>query len=191
MKNKKVITIIGIVVVIAIVAVCLIVERNAERNLREAEKDLQETQEKYGWVEKETVDILVGKFNAQVVDNSSLNPASTDYLTVSDGTYSYGLITGIWLFIDPVEYKEDSSTEIVDYMTLYVKKSSEYADDSLEYAKHLIKANNSEITDTEIDELIKKAKATPDKYANNGKGLSVGYVEDEETYQYSVRRIYK
>lgn len=193
MDKKKILTICGVVLVIAVVAICIVISQSAKQDLEDAQNDLQETYEKYGWVEKETVDVLVGKFNAQVVDNSSLNPASSDYSTISDGTYSYGLITGIWLFVEPEEFKNDSSTEMVDYMTIYVKKSSEYANDSLEYAKYLIKANNSEITDTEIDTLIKEAKekAASGTTANNGKGISVGYVEDDESYQYQVKRLYK
>lgn len=53
-------------------------------DIEEAKKDLQESQEKNGFVEKETVDVLVAKFNTEVVDNSSLNPASPDYLTESN-----------------------------------------------------------------------------------------------------------
>lgn len=195
MDKKKILTICGIVLVIAVIAVCIVISQSAKQDLEDAQNDLQESYEKYGWVEEETVDILVGKFNAEVVDNSSLNPASSDYLTVADGTYSYGLITGIWLFVEPEEYKNDSSTEIVDYMTIYVKKSSEYSNDSLEYVKHLIKANNSEITDTEIDNLIKvakeKASTGSDETAYNGSGIVVGYIEDEESFQYQVKRMYK
>ena len=191
MDKKKILTICGVILAIVIVVGCVIAYQLSKQELEDSERDLQETYEKYGWVEKETVDVLVGKFNAQVVDNSSLNPASADYLTIEDGIYRYGLITGIGLFIEPLEYKEDSSIEIVDYMNILVYKSSEFADDSLEYVKYLIKANNNEITDAEVEELINKAKATPDEYANNGKGISVGYIEDEETYQYSIKRLYK
>lgn len=162
-------------------------------DLEEAEKDLQETQEKYGWVEKESVDTLVAKFNTEVVDNSSLNPASTDYLTENNNQYWYGLIEGIYLVVIPEEYTGDKKTEIVDNMILYVDKSSQYESDAIEYTKHLIKANNSEITDTEIDTLLSDAKnkSTSGKTANNGKGISIGYVVEEEAYQYQVIRLYK
>ena len=73
----------------------------SKSSLEEAKKDLQESQEKYGFVEKETVDVLVAKFNTEVVDNSSLNIASTDYLTESNNEYWYGLIDGIYLVVVP------------------------------------------------------------------------------------------
>ena len=90
-------------------------------DLEDAEKDLQEAQEKYGWVEKETVDTLVARFNTQVVDNSSLNPASDDYLTERDNQYWYGLIEGIYLEVVPEEYTGDKTSEIVNYMLLYAE----------------------------------------------------------------------
>ena len=162
-------------------------------DLEEAKKDLQETQEKYGWVEKETVDVLVAKFNTEVVDNSSLNPASTDYLTESNKQYWYGLIEGVYLVVVPEKYTGDKTTEIVDYMLLYVDKTSKYESDAISYTKHLIKANNSQITDLEIDTLLEdaKTKSNSGKTANNGKGISIGYAEKEEAYQYQVIRLYK
>ena len=195
MDKKKILTICGIVFVVVAVVVCLVISNSAKQNLEDAKNDLQESYEKYGWVEKETVDALVAKFNTQVMDNSSgsLNPASDDYLTTSEDSYWYGLITGIYLVAVPEEFSNDKTTEIVDSMTIYVEKSSEYADDSLEYVKHLIKANNSEITDTEIDTLIKEAKekSSSKESAYNGKGITVSYSEDDETYQYQVNRMYK
>ena len=72
-------------------------------SVEDAKKDLQESQERHGYVEKETVDVLVAKFNTEVVDNSSLNPASTDYLTEDNNQYWYGLIEGIYLVVVPEE----------------------------------------------------------------------------------------
>lgn len=195
MNNKKILTICGVIFVAVVIVVCLLVSNSSKQNLEDAKNDLQESYEKYGWVEKETVDVLVSKFNTQVMDNSSdsLNPASTDYLTTGEDSYWYGLITGIYLVVVPEEFKNDKTTEIVDNMTIYVEKSSEYANDSLKYVKHLIKANNSEITDIEIDTLIKEAneKSSLKESAYNGKGITVSYSEDDETYQYQVNRMYK
>lgn len=173
--------------------ICFSLVGCGKSNLEEAEKDLQETQEKYGWVEKESVDTLVAKFNTEVVDNSSLTPALTDYLTEDNNQYWYGLIEGVYLVVIPEEYIGDKKTEIVDNMILYVDKTSKYELDAIEYTKHLIKANNSEIIDTEIDSLLKEAKekSASKTTANNGKGISVGYVDEDEAYQYQVIRLYK
>ena len=162
-------------------------------NLEESKKGLQESQEKYGFVEKETVDVLVAKFNTEVVDNSSLNPASTDYLTESDNQYWYGLIDGIYLVVVPEKYNGDKTTEIVNYTLLYVEKNSKYESDAISYIKYLVKANNSEISDTEIEMLLNdvKPKTNSGKTANNGKGISIGYTEKEDAYQYQVLRLYK
>lgn len=164
-----------------------------KKNLEEAKKNLQESQENYGSVEKETVDVLVGKFNKEVVDNSSLNPASNDYLTERDNQYWYGLIEGIYLVVVPEKYTKDKTTEIVNYMLLQVDKNSEYESDAITYVKYLIKANNNQITDSEIDTLLKEAKSKTNsgKIANNGKGISIGYTENNDKYQYQVLRLYK
>ena len=157
MKNKKIIIICLIMIILAIV-ISLGVKLYFNKDLENQRQKLQETQEKYGWVEKETVDVLVAKFNTEIVDSSSLNPASTDYLTEDNNQYWYGLIDGIYLVVVPEKYTGDKSTEIVDYTLLYVDKTSKYESDAISYIKHLIKANNSNITDNEIDSLLQEAK---------------------------------
>lgn len=192
MKNKKIIIICLIMIILAIV-ISLGVKLYLNKDLENQRQKLQETQEKYGWVEKETVDVLVAKFNTEIVDSSSLNPASTDYLTEDNNQYWYGLIDGIYLVVAPEKYTGDKSTEIVDYTLLYVDKTSKYESDAISYIKHLIKANNSNITDNEIDSLLQEAKvkSTSGETANNGKGISIGYIEKNDSYQFQVLRSYK
>ena len=192
MKNKKIIIICLIMIILAIV-ISLGVKLYLNKDLENQRQKLQETQEKYGWVEKETVDVLVAKFNTEIVDSSSLNPASTDYLTEDNNQYWYGLIDGIYLVVVPEKYTGDKTTETVNYTLLYVDKTSKYESDAISYIKYLIKANNSEITDSEIDTLLEdaKTKINSGKTANNGKGISIGYTEKDEAYQYQVLRLYK
>ncbi len=192
MKNKKIIIICLIMIILAIV-ISLGVKLYLNKDLENQRQKLQETQEKYEWVEKETVDVLVAKFNTEIVDSSSLNPASTDYLTEDNNQYWYGLIDGIYLVVVPEKYTGDKSTEIVDYTLLYVDKTSKYESDAISYIKHLIKANNSNITDNEIDSLLQEAKvkSTSGETANNGKGISIGYIEKNDSYQFQVLRSYK
>lgn len=162
-----------------------------KNKVEEAQKDFQKSVEKHGTVEKETVEVLVAKFNTEVKDNSSLNPASTDYLSEDNNEYWYGLIDGIYLVVVPENYTGDK-TEVVNYTLLYVNRSSKYESDALSYIKHLIKANNNEITDAEIDTLISdaKEKVNSGEIANNGKGIKVGYTENDDVYQYQVLRLY-
>ena len=193
MNKKKIIRTCVVIFVIIFVAVCIAIVQFSKHDLEETKKGLNESQEKYGWVEKETVDVLVAKFNTEVVDNSSLNPASTDYLTESNNQYWYGLIEGVYLVVVPEKYTGDKTTETVNYTLLYVDKSSKYKSDAISYTKCLIKANNSQIMDSEIDTLLEdaKTKANSGKTANNGKGISIGYTEKDEAYQYQVLRLYK
>ncbi len=162
---------------------------------KEAEKDLQDAVEKYGFVDKETVEVLVAKFNTEVMDNSNgeMNPASDDYLVVDNNMYWYGLIEGIYLVVEPVEFSDDKSKEIVDSMTIFVENGAEYEKDAINYVKYLLKANYNQFSDKEMDSLIEDAKkvASKDEMANNGKGISVGFNENEGNYQYLVQRLYK
>ena len=162
-------------------------------SVEESKQDLQEVQQEYGVVEEETAEVLVAKFNTEVVDNSSLNPASNDYLTIYEDSYWYGLITGIYLIVYPEEFTGDLSNDIVDYMILYVEKSSENESSINEYLEYLIKANNSNITTEEVNDLIIEAKdsAESGKTVNNGKGIDIGYIDNNDNYQYQVIRLYE
>lgn len=146
-----------------------------------------------GYVDKETAEVLVAKFNTQVVDNSSLNPASEEYMTTHEDAYWYGLITGIYLIVYPVEYTGNLSSDIVYYMVLYVEKNSEYESNVNEYMEYLIKANNPEITTEEVNELMTEARnsVSVGTTVNNGKGIDVGYVDNDDNYQYQVIRLYE
>ena len=195
MNKKKIIGICTLIFVAVFVFVCIAIVQISKHNLEDAKKDLKESYEKYGSVEKENVDLLVSKFNTQVMDNdgSSLNPASTDYLTEYNNQYWYGLIEGIYLVVVPEKYTADKATDIVDYMFIHVDKTSKYGADAIKYAKYLIKANYNEVTEDEINTLLDEAKtkSTTGKTAYNGKGISVGYLDNKDYYQYQVLRFYK
>ena len=138
--------------------------------------------------------MLVAKFNTQVMDNNpSLNPASSDYLTIDDNKYWYSLFEGIYLVVVPQDFNNDSANEIVDYMFLFVDKGSQYESNAEEYVKYLIKANNENITDEEISTLLEKAKqlAPSSETSNNGKGISIAYIDNTDNIQYQVIRLYK
>lgn len=161
---------------------------------KEAEKDLQETTYKYGFVEKETVEVLAAKFNTEVMDNSNgmLNTATDEYLTIDNNQYWYGLIEGIYLVVIPIDFSGDKTKDIVDSMTIYVKKDSEYENDVMAYVKHLLNANNDKFTMDDINSLIDDAKKKVNKEkVNNGKGISLGYNDNTDNYQYLVKRLYK
>ena len=178
---KKLLSCVMMVIILFSVTAC-----NKEEN--EKDEYIQES----SYVQQETVEVLVAKFNTEIVENGILNPASNEYLTIYEDSYWYGLITGIYLIVYPLEYTGNLNDDIVDYMVLYVKKDSEYASDVNDYMEHLIKANNSDITVEEVAELIKKAKesALSGKTVNNGKGIDIGYIENEDNYQYQVIRLY-
>ena len=124
---------------------------------------------------------------------SIIFPSSTNYLTEYNNQYWYGLFDGVSLVVVPKTYTGDKVADIVDYMLIYVDKTSKYGDDALTYSKHLIKANYNEATENEINTLLEEAKtkSTTGETAYNGKGISVGYLDKDNYYQYQVLRFYK
>ena len=160
--------------------------------------DSPQSQNEYGSVERENVETLVAKFNTEVMDNSSpndssLNPAMDEYLTEVNNQYWYGLIEGIFLVVVPEEYTGDKAADIVDYMVIHADKSGKYESGAVSYAKHLIKANRNDVTESEIATLLEEAKdkAPTGKMAFNGNGISVGYLDEDDIYQYQVRRFFE
>ncbi len=193
MKKKKVITICGIIFVVVVLVVCFAIVQLSKKELKEAEKDLEQTTQKYGYVEKEKINVTVAKFNTEIMDNGLEYPANEDYLVVEDNTYWYALYDDILLFVEAENFTNDKEKDIAETMGICYDKNSENTEMAQEYVKYLIKANNNNLTDDEIDYLIKEAQRLSEskEMANNGKGISVGFVEAEDHCEYQVRRLYK
>ena len=88
---------------------------------------------------------------------------------------------------------ENKEKDILDMSAIYMDNDKYDETIAIKYTKFLIKANNEEITDYEIDELLKEAKekSSAKEKANNGKGISVGISNANDHYEYQVIRLYK
>ena len=146
-----------------------------------------ETEEKdFGNVEKTTVEVLVKFFNDEINENSGLSPINNDTPKVEDGVYRYELEEeGVYLTVTP-EKQEAKDKDIVKSMQICFSE----ADDNVAaaYAKLLVVANNPEITSEEANDLVIEAKDKKDESVNNGKGISIKYVEDKDHFEYQVIR---
>lgn len=193
MDKKKVITICGVIFVIVFVAVCFAIVQFSKQDVENAQKELQETYEKYGTVEKEIVNILVAKLNTEIMDNGINTPASDELMVAQDSLYWYGLTDDVSIYVKPVEFSNDNKKDIAEISAIYMNKEKYNEETAIKYAKLLIKANNEELTEDEIDTLIKDAKALSkdEEFANNGKGISVAILESDSHYEYQVKRLYK
>lgn len=193
MDKKKVITICGVIFVIVFVVVCFAIVQFSKQDVENAQKELQETYEKYGTVEKEIVNILIAKLNTEIMDNGINTPASDELMVAQDGLYWYGLTDDVSIYVKPVEFSNDNKKDIAEISAIYMNKEKYNEETAIKYAKLLIKANNEELTEDEIDTLIKDAKALSkdEEFANNGKGISVAILESDSHYEYQVKRLYK
>lgn len=193
-KKEKIYIIVCLLLMVLSVSSYFILTSIWNKEVEEAQKKLDETIEKYGTIEEETVENIVAKFNAEVLANGKLNVASEEYLTKEeDNTYWYGLEQGLYLMIEPMEYKGDKKEEKTAYMILYVDNAFTDYEKENEYSKCLVKANNSEFSDKEVLELLKGSLelASESKCANNGKGISVCHLTQDDHRETQIKRLYK
>lgn len=193
MDKKKVMTICGVIFVIVFVAACFAIVQFSKQDVENAQKDIQEAYEKYGTVEKEIVNVLVAKLNTEIMDNGINTPASDELMVAQDSLYWYGLTDDVSIYVKPVEFSNDNKKDIAEISAIYMDKEKYNEETAIQYAKLLIKANNEELIEDEIDTLIKDAKSfsKDEKFANNGKGISVAILESDSHYEYQVKRLYK
>lgn len=193
MKKSKIAIIILIIIFVLLVGAYFGVSYFFDKESENQEQQLQESGEALGIVNEENVATLVAKFNTEVMENGPQYPASEDYFAVENGVYWYGLYEDIYLYVEPVNYTGNKEADIVDMMAIHFPKNSEHEDIALELAKNLVKINNSELTDEEIEQLIVQAQeVSKDKrVANNGKGITVALAENETNYEYQVVRLYE
>ena len=193
MKKSKIAIIILVIIFVLLVGAYFGVSYFFDKESENQEQQLQESGEALGIVNEENVATLVAKFNTEVMENGPQYPASEEYFAVENGIYWYGLYEDIYLYVEPVNYTGNKEADIVDMMSIHFPKNSEHEDIALELAKNLVKINNSELTDEEIEQLIAQAQeVSKDKrVANNGKGITVALAENETNYEYQVVRIYE
>ena len=90
---------------------------DSKKELEDAKNDLEETYKKYGWVEKETVNTILAKFNTEIMDGGLNTPASDDYMVVDNGKYWFALT-------DDVAIKNSQIEEYVKTMASTYKNYS-------------------------------------------------------------------
>lgn len=193
MKKNKIIVIVSIIIIIISVSSYFLITSYLEKDLAKNKKDLEKTIEKYGTVEKETVGTIIAKFNTEIMDNNMEYPASEDYSTVSNNEYWYGLYDDIYLLIVPEKYTGDKNKDITKVSAIYYEKNSQNIELALKYVKKLLKANNSNLTTAEIDNLPLRAKELSVKKENaqSKKGIALAYQENNDKVNYQVIRINK
>ncbi len=193
MNKKKIIGICVVIFVIVVIAICIAIVQFSKHDLETAQKEYEQTVKKYGVVEKETVSTMIAKFNTEIMDGGINTPAYDDYLTIEDGSYWFGITENISYLLQPVEFTSDKDKDILAMSALYFHKENYNEEEAVKYVRCLIKSNNYDLTDKEIDDLIKEAKEKSSKKetSNNGKGISIGFLEYENSYIYQVIRLYK
>lgn len=195
MKKRDIIIItICLVVIVLSIGAYLGVKYYLDKDLEKAEQELQKTIEKYGVLERESVNISVAKFNTEIMDNTGweLLPVSDNSMIIHENNYWYPLYEDISLVVVPEEFTNDNNKDVTKVMFLYFPKDTKYMNEAMEYMKYLIKANNEKITYEDATKLIKEAEELKkeNKSANNGTGIWVGVNESDTHVEYQVTRSY-
>ena len=190
MKLKKTF-IICLIIIILILLGFLGIKYISNKNLEREKKELQEIINKYGVLEKENIETTISKFNEQIKNNNTLNLAMDNYLTIDNEQYWYGLEEDIYCFVIPEKFTGIKNKDITKIIGIYYKKAVT-KENVIDYIKYLIKANNNELSETEIDEFINKAEnlSKNKKVVSNGKGLTLGVFENDEHIEYQITRLY-
>lgn len=185
--NKNII--IGVALILLSIGIFVGVKTYLDKDLDKQKEELNKTFEKYGTVEKETVEVSIAKFNTEVMDNNIGDPASSDYMTQDNNLYWFALLDSVYLYVKSENYTGNKNKDITKVMTIHYSDNEEIA---LKYVKALIKSNNDALTDSDVDYLMKESKnlSSDKKQANNGKGISVGFVKNEEVTEYQITRLY-
>ena len=141
------------------------------------------------------VSSLVTKFNDNLKNSKIESLASEENLLKEDDSYWYGLHEDIVLHLIPLKYTGEVDKDIVLESGIFYDKDSKNSELASKYIVNLIKANALELTDEEIDEIIKQAKEIGKDNVNskNGKGYSsngliITYWTNEDNYHISIER---
>lgn len=193
MDKKKIVSICGVIVVIIVIAVCIAIVYFSKQDVATAENELQQTIEKYGSVEKETVNTVIAKLNTEIMDGGLNTPATDDSMVIENELYWYALTENISCYVRTVDFSGDKEKDFAELISLYFDKEGYNEETATNYFKKLIKSNKADLTEQEIDNLVKEAKANikTNEMTNNGQGISVAIVETDNHYEYQVKRLYK
>lgn len=190
---------IGVMGVVILVAVVVLVKIALTPEVEDVEPESVSAgqEETYGFVEPETVETLVAKFNTEIIDQTGweLLPADDTTMMTYENNYWYPLDDDIALVVVPVEFSGDKAQDTVLTMLIYVDKNSVNQEKARSYWQHLVQANSEDYSAEEVTGLMAEAEMLRERgeMANRGKGLFVAINEagGGDHIEYQVVRNYE
>jgi len=205
-RNHKRMMVMGVVIALAVAVIvgAMVVSILNSEDVEEVEVDEtaeveKELEEEYGFVEPETVENLVAKFNAKIMDQTGweLMPTDDATLVTHENNYWYPLDEDLALVVVPVEFSGDKAQDEVLTMLIYVGKDAANQEKAQEYWKYVVQANDDSLSAEEVAELMAEAEELRERgeMANHGGGIFVAISEGEGTgadhREYQVVRNYR
>ena len=114
--NKNII--IWVALILLSIGIFVGVKIYLDKNLDKQKEELNNTIEKYGTVEKETVEVSIAKFNTEVMDNNIGDPASYDYMVEDNSLYWFGLFDSVNLYVKSENYTGNKDKDITDMIVI-------------------------------------------------------------------------
>ncbi len=190
-KRERVILILCFLIIVISIGGYFGVQYFLNRDLEKEKEELKKTIDQYGFVEKETVTTLIAKFNTEIIEDGINQPARENFMEPSTAEYWYQLTNHIYCYVVTLDFTGDKEKDIVSMMAIHYPK--EGGDElALAYTKSLLKANQENLTDQEIENLLwEAATSTNSENVQSGKGIAVSFKEAEDHYEYQVIRIYE
>lgn len=182
---------IGIIAVVVLVGVLLGVRAIIMANQKEpatTDEPVAST------VERETVAMIVAKFNTEVMDVTQweLEPANDEAMVTYENNYWYPLAEDISLVVVPEEFTSNKDNDIVKVALIYSNKDESNQHVAREYWQYLVKANNSELDDETVAKLLEDAERlkAEDSATDPVKGVAAAIFEDDNHFEFQVLRNY-
>ena len=193
MKTKSIKNIIAFCIVILVIFLsCFGIKYSLNKNLERQKQEEQDIINKYGVLEKESIENTIKKFNITIENMNNLIPLKDTYLTIDNSQYWYGLVDGLYCFVIPEKFTGNKNKDISKKINIYYEKETNNKEIAIQYLKLLIKSNNEEISEEELNKFITDAEklAKENKLAYNGKGITLGIFESDQHIEYQVTRLY-
>lgn len=164
------------------------------RAIIEANESGDVTDEVVSVVGRETIANIVAKFNAQINETTQkeLKAADEKAMVTYENNYWFPLEEGVSLVVVPEEFTSNVGSDIAKVALIYTNKDENNRHLAEEYWQYLAQANNLELSEAEVTDLLKEAaqRQAENNTTDIVKGISAAIFEDDNHFELQVLRNY-
>lgn len=183
----------GMIITIVVIVVLILVGGFFGFKYILDEKKNKEAIDTEVYLNKETVNSLIAKFNTLILNSGIEDKISEDDILIENNVYYFHITEDISLYVNPIEFTGDPNNDIAQDMAIYYPEESSSQEKAVQYVRLLLKANNERLDNEEIDRLLTKVKEVADRGndLNENNGLWIGYQEQYGNKFHTIIRQHK